>query len=110
MFRGFLSLSTGALVLLCVSGTPGRLHAQPIRSVFRPGLALSPVSRFSPGFDRRFFDPRFGTFNRGFVPRVFDPRLGRFVPAVDPRFFNPFFGGFRPGLDRRFFDPRFGGF
>ena len=94
MFRGFLSLSAGVLALLCITGIPGRLHAQHGRGVFRPGLPPLQVGRFSPGFDRRFFDPRFGAFNRGFAPRVFDPRFDRFSPGFDHRFFDPRFGGF----------------
>ena len=57
MFRKILSLSAGVLALLCVTGMPGQLYARGVRGGFRPGVAPQ-VRPFSPGFDRRFMDPR----------------------------------------------------
>jgi hypothetical protein len=59
MLRRFLFLSAGVLALLCVTGLPGRLHAQHTRGGFRPGPPPN-FGAFRPDFDRRFIDPRFG--------------------------------------------------
>jgi len=109
MFRRFLCLSAAVLALLCVTAMPGQLYAQRGRGGFRPGTARS-FGRFSPGFDRRFMDPRFGGFRRDFDRRFMDPRFGEFRRDFDRRFMDPRFSGFRFDFDRRFMDPRFGGF
>src|SRR5271168_2146156 len=71
MFRRFLSLSAGVLVLLCVTGIPGQLHAAP---------------RFSPGMNRGFMNPGFGRFSPGMNREFMNPGFGRFSPGMDPRF------------------------
>jgi hypothetical protein len=76
MFQRFVFLGAAVLALLWATASPGQVYAQHGRvgshSGFRGGF------RGGRGFDRRFFDGRFGRFDLFFAPRFFDPRFGRF--------------------------------
>jgi hypothetical protein len=125
MFRRFVSSSVGVLALLGVTGIPGHLHAQVARGNLRQVPVFSPAARqmvvlqmvipqnqmvipqtgqFTPGFDRRFLDPRFRGFSPGFDPFL-NPGINSFSPGFNP-FLTPGINGFSPGINVPFVDPR----
>ncbi len=106
MFRNYLSLLAGVLVLICFAGLTGQAQAQHGRGVVRPGM-VTPMNRFG-GFDPRFMDPRLRGTAFGIDPRIVDPRLRERSLEIDRLLLQQRRPAFDSGLDRRGLMPGFG--
>jgi hypothetical protein len=122
MFPRLLSIAAGVMTVICVAALPSQANAQHRRGMVRPGFSPQ-VTRFGPGFDRRFMDPRMNGMGFGFDQLRMNPALETISPTFDRRFMlptsvlgmdrrivTPGFGGFVPGFDRRFMSPLLLGF